>query len=406
MSLTDRLLFVFLTFCLLAMAIPYIFDLGQGNIFLNDFYAKRIMTAVFLPFYLYIYIFSFLTQKSILSQNLIFYVIGLIILVFISILNSNRLSFIITDLFITTLPVCFYLLVYKTDFQIKSFTSFFPYLLLIACLITCFNIKLQFSYFSLLIVGYVIFITKKNLVTFLLLLLLPVILLYSLIGKSSLILLMIIVSYFVFFDKKFVSFSKKAFLFTIPLAIIILSAVVFWNQIKLTGAYTNTLYFISNADFLALDFKDHSTSHRLFEAMQVIKEFNNSSILNKIFGNGFGASIDLSQTIDATIGKANNDLENSRVIHMGFFAVLYKFGLFGLFGYFLLIRRIYISSKVLFKYSINSTLVLCALYLVMIVFDSFISFSHMMSNFMFWLIFFIVTKESRNILTDKKLIYE
>ena len=405
MSLTDKLLFVFLNFCFLAMVIPYIFDLGEGNVFINDFYAKRIMAVVFLPFYFYIFLFSFLSKKSIFNKNLIVYFICLIISVFISVLCGNIFSFIITDLFIATLPIVFYLLVYKTDFQIKYFSSFFPTLLLIACLITCFNVKLQFSYFSLLTVGYAIFITKRNWVTFFLILLLPAILLYSLIGKSSLILLMIIVFYFILFDRNLVSFSKKAFLLTVPLAIIVMATLVFWDQIKLTGAYLNTVYFISNADFLTLDFKDHSTSHRLFEAMQVIKEYNNSSILYKIFGNGFGSTIDLSQTIDETIGKANTNIENSRVIHIGFFYVLHKFGLLGLFAYFLLIRRIYISSRVLFKYSVNSTLVICALYLIMIIFDSFISFSHMMSNFMFWLVFFIVNKEAENILTDKKLTY-
>ena len=405
MSLTDRLLFFFLSICLLAMVIPYLFDLGDGNVFINDFYAKRIMTVMFLPFYLYVFIFSFTGKSALITKDLIYYFIGLVILVFISILNGNRLSFVITDLFIFTLPLCFYLLVFKMDFQIKSFVTFFPTLLLLACLITCFDIKLQFSYFSLLIVGYVVFISEKNFVTLFLLAILPFVLYNSLIGKSSLLLLFIIIFYFVFFDKNLVSLSKKVFLFTMPLIIIASAIIIFWNQIKLTGAYVNTMYFLSNTNFFELEFRDHSTLNRIFEALKVIEGFHNSSIINKLFGNGFGSTVDLSKTIDATIGKANTDIENSRIIHLGFFNVLHKYGLLGLSVYFLIIRKVYISCKVIFKYSLNSTLVLCALYLVIIVFDSFITFSHMMSNFMFWLIFFIVIKEAKHIMSKKQKLY-
>ena len=405
MSLTDRLLFIFLNFCFLAMVLPYFFDLGEGNIFINDFYAKRIMTVVFLPFYLYVFISSLFNNKNILSKNLIYYLIALVILLIISILNNNRLSFVITDLFIMSLPICFFFLVFKMDLQVKSFLRFFPFLLLISCLITCFGIKLQFSYFSLLIVGYVLFITPKNFMTLILLLIFPIVLLNTLIGKSSLILLMIIISYFIFLDRNLVSLKKKVFLFTIPFSIIALITFMFWNQIKLSGAYVNTMYFISNTNFLELDFRDHSTSNRIFEAFEVIKEFKSSSIIYKIFGNGFGASIDLSETIDATISKTNSDIKNSRIIHLGIFNVLHKFGLLGLGVYFFLLRQIYISSRYIFKYSFNPILVLCALYLIIIAFDSLITFSHMMSNFIFWLIFFIVMKESKDIMLNKKTTY-
>ena len=82
---------------------------------------------------------------------------------------------------------------------------------------------------------------------------------------------------------------------------------------------------------------------------------------------------------------------------MGFFAVLHKLGIIGIMIYFFLFRRIYIASKTVFKHSKNYVVVLGAIYLFMISFDSLISFSHMMSNFMFWILFFIVDKEARNI---------
>ena len=75
---------------------------------------------------------------------------------------------------------------------------------------------------------------------------------------------------------------------------------------------------------------------------------------------------------------------------------IHKLGIIGIMIYFFLFRRIYTASKAVFKHSKNYVVVLGAIYLFMISFDSLISFSHMMSNFMFWILFFIVEKEANN----------
>ena len=208
----------------------------------------------------------------------------------VSIVNNSILN-ILTDLFIFNIPICFYLLVNKTDFNIKSFSKYFPILLLLGSIIAAFDVKLQFSYFSLLIVGYVLFITSYNFITVILFIILPLVLLNSLIGKSSLILLSFIFGYFLFFDRNFVTIKKKISILLLSTFCVLIFSVLFWDQIMQTGAYKNMLYFLSNTDFFAFDFRDHSTLNRLFEATQVINEFNNSNWFYKIFGHGFGLQL-------------------------------------------------------------------------------------------------------------------
>ena len=60
-----------------------------------------------------------------------------------------------------------------------------------------------------------------------------------------------------------------------------------------------------------------------------------SSIFIKFFGNGLGATIDLSNTLDSAIKNSHHDLKSVRIIHLGFFYILYKFGILGLLLYLL-----------------------------------------------------------------------
>ncbi len=398
MSLTDRTTFLFFNLCLLAMPLPYLYDLfsAGNNIFINDFYAKRIISVLLIPFFIYVILASF-RKKISFTTELIYYMIWIIFILVISILKKNSLVFVITDLVIYLIPVCFYLLINKTNFSIKAYKFSFPIYLLIACLITIFGIKLQFSYFSLLAIGYVFFIPKYNFIKIILLIIMPFILLNSLIGKSSLLLVLIIVGYFIFFDKK-MSNLKRIFIF-IPISFLLLLGFVFSDQVKSTGAYKNTFYFLSHADLQSLEFMDHSTLNRVYEAEMVLEGYNNANSFYKFFGQGFGSTVDLSKTIDKTIETAQSDSSKSRVIHMGFFAVLHKIGLLGIFLYFLLLKNIISATKVIFRESDSPVLILSALYLIIIFFDSHISFSHMMSNFMFWFILFIVKKAANDIKT-------
>ena len=146
-----------------------------------------------------------------------------------------------------------------------------------------------------------------------------------------------------------------------------------------------------------------STGQRIFEATRVLEEFNNSNIYVNFFGNGFGTTLDLSGTDDAAVKGANLDLTKVRHIHIGFFAVLHRFGIFGIFLYLAFIFKLIKSCRNVLKNSSNYALTLSALYALIIIFDSFISFTHMMSNFMFWLITFIIFSESNKIKLAKKM---
>jgi len=193
----------------------------------------------------------------------------------------------------------------------------------------------------------------------------------------------------------------------VPFVIILIGAIVFWESIKTTGAYINTVYFFRHANFKTFNFTDMSTGHRIYEASVVLKEFSDSNFYINLFGNGLGSTIDLSGTNDVAVAGSNSDLSKVRHIHIGIFAVLYRFGLLGLLIYFTFIYRIFKSCKNILNNSNNYALSLSALYVVVIIFDSFISFPHMMSNFMFWIITFIIFSESDKIsLTNKNnLIY-
>ena len=390
MFLTNKLVYVIFIACLFVMAVPYIFDMGDGNIFINDYYSKRLMSIVILPLFVYVFSFSFLNKHKKFSIKFIFYVIWVVGISIVSLIHKNSASFFLIDFFIFSLPVLFYLLVNNTNFDVERFSKFFPFLLLSASIVLVFGVKLQFSYFTLLVVGYVIFIFDRNIITFILLILLPAILIHSLIGKNSIILLSIIIAYFFFFDRNFVTFKQKMFLFSVPLFIILMLIFLFSDRIENTGAFVNSMYFFNNTNILELEFNDHSTSHRLFEVITVCDEFLKSPILYKLFGQGFGSTIDLSNTIDSTISKTNNDISEFRVIHLGFFAVLHKLGLIGLIIYLGFLKKMFIICKEVLNKSLNPMFVLMALYVLIILVDSLISFSHMMSNFMFWLLTFII----------------
>ena len=53
------------------MAIPYIFDLGEGNVFVNDYYSKRFISIIILPLFLYVLGYTFLNKNSLAAGVLI-----------------------------------------------------------------------------------------------------------------------------------------------------------------------------------------------------------------------------------------------------------------------------------------------------------------------------------------------
>ncbi len=393
----NKALVYFIVICFIAMTIPYFIDFGLKSLFLRDFYAKRIMTLLTAPFFLFIVFLVYQKKVKTLSKNVTLYILVFFIVLINSILYRNNISLIVLDTFIVLLPVFFYLLIFKTNFEIDTYKKYFPVFLVIACILVVFNVKLQFSYFSLLGIVYLIFLTKTKASSLILVLFLPLLLINTLIGKSSLIMLAFMVVYFFLYDKKLISKQKKIYLALIPSLIIIIGSIVFWDVLEETGAYKNTVYFFRHADFNNLKFTDMSTGHRIYEAQQVLLNFKESNFYINLFGNGFGATIDLSGTKDVSVKLSNPNLKSVRHIHIGFFAILYRFGLVGVMIYFLFIRKVYIACKKTLKKSEDYSIILGALYVLILIFDSFISFPHMASNFMFWLITFIIIKESENV---------
>lgn len=392
----------------MAMAIPYLWDFGSRSLFFRDFFAKRLMTLASFPFFLIILLLTFKKKKIKLNRNIIFYLTFFVLITINALIFRNNISLIVLDAFVVLLPVFFYFLVYKVGFSPKDYSKYFGVFLLIACCLVIIDIKLQFSYFSMLGIVYIIFLARIDFKNIILFLFIPALVINTLLGKSALIMLAFMIIYFFLFDKKLVSRQKKIYLALIPSVILIIGTVVFWDTIKETGAYKNTFYFLRHADFVNFKFTDMSTGHRIYEAQRVLEEFKNSNLYTNIFGNGFGATIDLSETKDVAVTNSNADLTKVRHIHIGFFAVLHRFGILGSIIYITFIFKIIKSCKIVLRYSDDYALTLSALYILIIVFDSFISFPHMTSNFMFWLITFIIFFKSDNIrsLTNKDYTYK
>jgi len=390
----NKIVFYFIIVCFISMTLPYVWDFG-GGLFKKDFYAKRIMTLLTFPFFLLVLVFS-MKKITTTSKNIILYLIIFIIVTVNSFFYNNKLSLIILDAFILSLPIFFYLLVYKTTFNKELFIEKIPHLLVIASVLTMSGIKLQFSYFPILAIIYIVFFSKINYSIVILLIVLPFLTVKTLIGKSSLIMLGLLFIYLMFINKT-VNKQRQKLLVIIFSVLFFTGVSFFWGLISETGAYSNTVYFLRHADFSKFEFKDMSTGHRLYEAKQVLLTFENANWYRNIFGNGFGSTLDLSKSVDSSVINLHNDLSKVRHIHIGFFAVLHRFGFSGIIIYLLFIKKVFVSCKKVIKHTNDYKWILISLYLLILIFDSFITFPHMMSNFIFWLFVFMVFKKSREI---------
>ena len=379
------------------MMIPRVLNLANGNIFLQDFYAKRIMTIASLPFFLLIIFLSIKNKVTKINRNIILYLIFFLIVFINSLILRNSLKLILLDAFIAMLPVFFYLFIYKSGFEVDDYFKYFGLFLVVACILVILGFKLQFSYFTLLGIAYVFFLTKISLKSIIFILGAPALIMNTLIGKSSLIMIGILVIYFFIFEKTLVSKQKKLYLAIVPSALLVIGAIVFWESIKTTGAYNNTVYFLRHANFKTFNFTDMSTGQRIYEASCVLKEFSESNFYINLFGNGLGATLDLSGTKDVAVAGSNSDLSKVRHIHIGLFAVLHRFGLLGVLLYLTFLFKSIKSCRNVLKDSNNYALTLSALYVLIIIFDSFISFPHMMSNFIFWISAFVIFLENDKI---------
>ena len=103
----NKLVLFFIVICFISMMIPRVLNLADGNIFLQDFYAKRIMTIASLPFFLLIIFLSVKNKVTKINRNIILYIIFFIIILINSFIFRNSLKLILLDAFIAMLPIFF-----------------------------------------------------------------------------------------------------------------------------------------------------------------------------------------------------------------------------------------------------------------------------------------------------------
>src|SRR5690606_35583103 len=123
-----------------------------------------LMVVFSLPFYVYL-IFLLVARVNAnikINKDFVIYFFVVFIILANSFLKGNSLSLIVLDTFIVLLPFFFYILLYKTSFDINSYKKDFFKFLLISSIIVSLGIKLQFSYFTLLAIVYIIFFAKPN----------------------------------------------------------------------------------------------------------------------------------------------------------------------------------------------------------------------------------------------------
>ena len=113
----NKLLLLFIIICFVSMIIPRLLNLGDGNLFLEDYYAKRIMTISSIPFFFLIVLLCVKNKITKINKNIIAYGFFYIAIMINSFLFRNSLKLILLDAFIALLPIIFYLLVNKSGFK-------------------------------------------------------------------------------------------------------------------------------------------------------------------------------------------------------------------------------------------------------------------------------------------------
>jgi hypothetical protein len=378
-----------------ASVVPYVLGLGGDNIFIKDFYAKRIMVIITIPFIVLIIV----TSNIRFTIKKVYYLISVLFYLVISFLLKNPINYIIVDLFTLLLPIIFIIITNNIPVEKSSnfyLNKLYIWTLFFSVLIVSFGIKLQYSYLSLIGIIYILFYMKlKTYKSIIFITLLPICFYQSLIGKNAVLLLLILILISLLVEKNTIPKWRKNIILVVMILAGFFLAIFLYDLVIQNDAYKHFIYFLRNADFRTLEFQDASTANRLFEAMTVINKFNNNNILYQFLGNGLGATLDLSSTIDSTVLNANSDPKHVHHIHMGIFAVLHRYGLFGISIYVFFIIFHTINSFFLIRKSNKLYIKLSVLYILIILLDSLISFPHMMSNYFFWFAVALTTRERK-----------
>lgn len=354
----------------------------EPNVFIQDFYSKRLMTVSIV---LYAVVSFFLLLVIGVKLKFVHSISVILVLLAMQLVNSggNNSGFIFTDLTICLIALfCFFA---GINYSSLSFDRDLKLTFLIFLLPMFLGLKLQFSYFSLVAVLVAFLIYYKKILLWLFIPVFFVIFYYSLVGKSS------VIGLFLIFLFLYVTSKHKLFIFLIFVIVFIPFSWAIFTSLPLevieeSEAYKHFVYFFRE---LGNGRIDHSTGNRIFELAAVLDQITFSSIKGFIFGDGLGASVDLSQTPDVTVLNVHENPANVRVVHLGVSYVLMRFGVLGLllYGAFLIksFNLAVTTRKMLVSNSVASmSLLFSSVYVVFILWDSLVSAGHLFSNPLFW----------------------
>lgn len=393
------------------MSIPFLL-FPNDSIFINDYYAKRIIAFVSFPSILFIILISIIKFSKKVRYKINIYLFGASFFLILQLINStfNYTLFSmngITDTFVFIIPIISFFIfkIIPIDYNTYIMNS----CLKLSIIFTLFKIKLQFSYLGLL-AGFNLLHEKRGFLLKILIVPFSLLIIYqNLLGKSAILLLIIFSILNFYINHKSHSIKLSSFLI-IPLILLIMLSVIklkplndFFTQ---SVAIRKTAVFIQQLDLEQMDF-DVSTGQRVLEAVIIVNNFKDSGILKKILGHGLGSTIDLSSTIDSAIKSSHNDLKSVRIIHLGFFYVLHKFGILGLLLYYSLFTFLLVKSMKIIRcfrimdeklYKFKKWILLMAYYCIAIIIDGQITAGHLFANYFFWfcsvnIIFFNMKKD-------------
>jgi hypothetical protein len=362
-----------------------VFFYYEQNIFLVDNYAKKVsfaLAGVSILFHALYNPNGLKFSKFFLVLSCLF-LLGYLLRAF---WMGNPISFIVLEVIQVSFIYIFATLTSCMSINSEQLKKFIICISIICAITVSLGIKLQFSYAGFLLPFLLIFGYKPNSgLIFLLLICLSFISFYqSLLGKSPIIFITFIAV--LLFRVRLFRYKSFYYLIFILTSTILAGYIVYPDLITQTGAYQKLLLFI-RYDFFSGDF-DISSAQRIYEATRVLLLIENGGINSLLFGNGFGANIDLFYSNDSAVLEIQKNIESVRNIHFLFFYVLLKFGLFTLIP--LLSYFFYCIVKFRSNFydlpvgnSLNLVFRVLVVYTIIIIVDGQVSAGHLLSNPLF-----------------------
>ncbi|WP_146180781.1 hypothetical protein [Thalassorhabdomicrobium marinisediminis] len=369
--------------------------LSSNNIFIVDNYSKRVGFLFVGAVVLLLIVYRIPIRTSDIARVAPFGFLC-VLLFLLAIVNGNSASFILTE----AMQAFFILLVFITrprpDRSSEVVTSWLWPVAIISAITVAIGVKLQFSYAGFLLLFLLMSgaISRRTIEKSALYLLAGAAVFSSLYGKS----VFLSVMFILLFTLRMSFLRKRSFWkFSALTAAIGLTVFLFAPDLIFeTGLYRKLNLFFSQLNWQSRTF-DMSSAQRIFEANQVLDQIREGGVISALFGFGFGASIDMTSSLDVAILSTHQSLSTVRYIHFLFFYLLLKGGILltGLF-YLAVIRYLIMTYRYLSSYFRNevrgsvamNTLIMYSLFIIS---DAQVSASHMLSNPLFFAAAFTVT---------------